>query len=51
MTAVRGGITILSQIGRKELILAIWTAAHSDKLLLTFHFAGPCVRVAIGGLN
>jgi PleD family two-component response regulator len=29
-------------------MLAIWTAAHSDELLRTFHFAWPCVRMAIG---
>ena len=29
-------------------MLAIWTAAHSDGLLRTFHFAWPCVRMAIG---
>jgi CheY-like chemotaxis protein len=28
-------------------MLAIWSAAHSDELLRTFHFAGPCVRMAI----
>ena len=33
---------------RKELMLAIWAAAHSDELLRTFHFAGPCVRMAMG---
>ena len=41
MTAVRGGVTILSQIAAKELMLAIWTAAHSGELLRAFHFAGP----------
>jgi PleD family two-component response regulator len=29
-------------------MLAIWTTAHSDELLRTFHFAWPCVRMAIG---
>jgi hypothetical protein len=50
MTTVRGGVIILSQISKK-LMLAIWTAAHSDELLRTLPFCWAMRSNGYGGMS